>query len=84
MGDPPSCHPLTSPEDWDPTVLDSDVPETWYDAQSQPPDSLMGGILTEEGSLKDDEVEEDDEYFDTEQYFSFSFPILPHTSRALP
>ena len=61
---------LTSPEDWDPTVLDSDVPETWYDAQSQPPDSLMEGILTEEGSLKNDETEDDDEYFDAEQYFS--------------
>ena len=60
----------TSPIDWDPATLDSDVPESWFDAQSNESDLIKQSILSEDGRLKDDLDDNEEEYFDAEQHYA--------------
>ena len=59
---------LTSPDEWDPTIVDSDVPDSWFDQQPKDSNVLRQSILSEDGILKDDMDDSDDEYFDASQH----------------
>ena len=53
---------ITSPNEWDPTSLDSSISEEWYHNQDYDPCLLQQGILSEIGDLKPDlEGNEDNE-----------------------
>jgi hypothetical protein len=54
----PHIH-LTSPVEWDPSTLDTNIPDDWYTSQPKHNDVLRDGTLTELGALKDD-LEADD------------------------
>jgi len=59
---------LTSPDDWNPAILDSNVPDSWFDQQPRDPNLLRQSIFNEEGILKDNMEDSDDEYFDAQQH----------------
>ena len=58
----------TSPIDWYPATLDSDVPESWFDAQSTESDLIRHFILSEDGKLKEDPDGDNEEYFNAKQH----------------
>jgi Reverse transcriptase (RNA-dependent DNA polymerase) len=51
---------LTSPKEWDPSVIDSSVTEQWYVDQKKDLELLRLGILTEDGKLKDDDTSDEE------------------------
>ena len=52
---------VTSPKDWNPSSLDSNGSEEWYQQQNQELELLCQGILTELGDLKPDLKDGEDE-----------------------
>jgi hypothetical protein len=49
----PQIH-ITSPQEWDPSCLDAEVPDEWYNRQSKILPSVREGIISETGDLKQD------------------------------
>jgi hypothetical protein len=47
----PQIH-ITSPQEWDPSCLDAEVPDEWYDGQSEILPSVREGIISKTGDLK--------------------------------
>ena len=55
---------ITSPNTWNPAILDSDVPEQWFIDQVKDLPFLRHGILSEDGDLKPELDDDGDEFFD--------------------
>ena len=51
---------ITSPNEWNPLELDAEVPDLWYTQNNSDPVSLRTTLFKEDGTLRDD-MEEDDE-----------------------
>ena len=51
---------LTSPREWDPTCLDSEVQDQWYKRQPKALESVEAGPFTKTGELKDGRDDNED------------------------
>ena len=68
----------TSPIDWDPATLDSDVPESWFDAQSTESNLIRHSVLSKDGKLKEDPNDDDEKYFNKHHYAVDRKGIVAH------
>ena len=66
---------ITSPDTWNPAILDSDVPEQWFIDQVKDLPFLRHSILSEDGDLKPDLDDDGDEFFDAAQSY-----LVDHSS----
>jgi hypothetical protein len=65
----PQIH-ITSPQEWDPSCLDAEVPDEWYNRQSKILPSVQEGIISETGDLKQDLEDDGDVNTDDRKYQS--------------
>ena len=68
--------PITSDKEWDPSVLDSKVPDDWYKKTPKPSEYLAASIFDVYGNLKDDSIK-DKEDFEPEEEDSSSSSSKP-------